>query len=197
MKTQTHVITAVPIGLALSYSYSLPMTGTIVAATIVGAVIPDIPTVAQYLTDIVKHRPPFSTEKEGTVWFITKDISHSPLLWILPLLVYFFFPLNAEVALIVAGTACGIFSHWLIDAFTHCGEEFKNTDQSLLWPFHSGKPGQIPKLGYLFGKYFVGWEYRYNYKIGEDLSNTKPFEKIWQATMLALSIILFLIYLYK
>jgi len=112
----------------------------------VGAVAPDVPILAMVKVDDWAGHPRFSREKEGTFWFLMKEISHSPL--------YPFYNL-------LPGKA---------------------------------EPGNIPKLGYMIGKSGLGYEYRYNYKVGEDVSKTRPGERVCQLILLAVWVKLQLFY---
>ena len=123
-------------------------------ACIIGSGLPDVPIALQVVVDKLKKRPLFSNEQEGSFWFLTKELSHSPLLWIgciaAGLTVSGFF------AMLSLAFGIGVMSHCLIDMLTHCGMDFRATDQSLAWPFY--QMGLVPKLGGVFGI----WDYRRN-----------------------------------
>lgn len=122
----------------------------------IGAAFPDMPIVAQVLVDKYKDRPLFSCEQEGTIWFLTKEISHSPLCWGLGLMFAPF--LGSFWGIQFAAFFIGILSHCFTDIFSHSGSEFRATDQSLAWPFY--QVGLVPKLGGFFGLW--KWDYRHN-----------------------------------
>jgi hypothetical protein len=145
-------------------AYSHVFVGAAIAATVrpgsfiamavgaLGGLIPDLPIGLQVFVDKLKGRKPFSTEDGTGFWFIVKEISHSPLFFL-----YLLLPASFQHPLVDL-LFFGIYSHWVVDALTHCGPEFRNTDQSLLWPLDVF--GVKPKLGQITGV----WEYRYNYK---------------------------------
>ena len=164
----------------------------------IGAGFPDVPILLQVKADDRARRPQFSTEKEGSLWFVLKDVSHLPLIWMMGLLLWIFLPMPSLASFSVLALTLGVASHWIIDAFTHCGPEFKRTDQSLLWPLYlavpsMSKPGSIPKLGYLIGRTGFGWEYRYAYMKGdEEYRNrvkTKKPERWFQVMMASLCLL--------
>jgi len=147
MQIQSHLL----IGAAIAATVR---PGSIVAMAVgaVGGLIPDLPIGFQVFVDKIKGRKPFSTEDGTGFWFITKEVSHSPLFFL-----YLLLPESFRHPLVDL-LFFGIYSHWNVDALTHCGPEFRNTDQSLLWPL--GVLGIKTKLGGITGI----WEYRYNYK---------------------------------
>ncbi len=202
MKPETHLIVGAATGLGISLSQNLPIFGAgiiITTSAIVGSGLLDTSIVLQVMADDRAGRARVSTEKEGTLWFTLKEISHSPLIWLTGLLLLLL-PLPQLAWLSVLAFTLGVLSHWVIDAFTHCGPEFRDTDQSLLWPLYymvpgASNPGHIPKLGYLVGRLGIGWEYRYNYKDPNEYANlgkTKMFERVFQAATFILCLILFL-----
>ncbi len=187
MKPETHLITGGLIGLMLTKSEPLLPLTLVLGATVIGAGMPDVPILAQVLADKRAGRKLFSTESRGTMWYVLKDISHSPLWFIFGLSIA---SMIQDVLLrkIVLGFTLGYFSHWILDALTHCGEAFKATDQTLLWPFvdHNSPP-----LGYMLKQMTgAGWEYRYNYMNPNETraGATKPPERVFQIICVALII---------
>jgi membrane-bound metal-dependent hydrolase YbcI (DUF457 family) len=187
MKPATHLVVGLSIGALIGACYHSPMPeySLITMSALIGAGLPDVAPLAQMKADDYMQRPRFSTEREGSFWFVLKEVTHSPLIWIIALLVTLL-PLSHVSIAMLQAFAYGVLSHLVIDAFTHCGEEFKDTDQSLLFPLYYlfpglSKPGHIPKLGHMIGKTGMAWEYRSNYKADpESLGKTKLPERIVQ-----------------
>ncbi|MES2224367.1 MAG: metal-dependent hydrolase [Patescibacteria group bacterium] len=193
MKPQSHFLTGIPIGLLVGIHDSGQNLALILGATIAGAIAPDIPTSLQLLEDKIRHRKNFSKEGdpnfEQTAWFLLKDMSHSPLAWIMLLVASHFIRSPDLLHMMLLGCGYGLLSHWIIDLATHCDDAFRRTDQTLSWPFwhliSDGKPNTIPKLGNWFGKHVVNLEYRIDY---EHLDKTKLSEAIWRVLIVVTAI---------
>jgi hypothetical protein len=149
MQPYTHPVVGALAGVVL-----FPHNPWAQGACVIGAGLPDVPIALQVVVDKLKKRVPFSNEQEGSIWFLSKELSHSPLLWISGLIAGFI--LGGFWGVILTAFAVGILSHCAIDALTHCHPVFRPTDQSLAWPFY--QMGLLPKLGEVFGI----WEYRQN-----------------------------------
>jgi hypothetical protein len=197
MKPETHLVAGLAIAATLGLDYLPADLAIFTVATVVGAGFPDVPIFGQVIVDKIKGRESFSAEKdpnfENSLWFILKEVSHSPLIWIVTFLISLL-QLPFLVKLIFFGFSLGAYSHWVIDLFTHCGLRFRRTDQSMWWPFYhlfglSGI-GRIPKLGYLMGTLGPAWEYRHVNTVGYENTKTKAPERMVQGVAILLWLIL-------
>ena len=83
-----------------------------------GSLIPDVPSFPMYILDKMKGKEPF---KEQAKTFTTiSEVLHSLIVWFVS---GFCWPLFV-----------GIYSHLLLDWWSHSAERFRETDSSMIWP---------------------------------------------------------------
>lgn len=142
MQTYTHLAVGTAIGGLLAHIAPTEQT-LVVTATVIGAGMPDVPIAFQMLADMFYHkRAPFSEAHNQPGWMLAKEVSHShPVFFTLTVLFGFvsvttYTNLGVPLIMMVTGFLYGVNSHILIDELTHCGKEYKETDQSCFWPLY-------------------------------------------------------------
>lgn len=153
MQTYTHALMGGAIATAL-----FPHEPIAAVAIVAGSIAPDVPLAVQFARDLVTKRPPMSDQPK--LILILKEVSHSIPLWLMVAYATTQWPDN-DLAKTLKIFAWGVLLHCLVDALTHGGEEYRDTDQGLLWPLKA-------KLSGLVGI----WEYR----IQTGSLQPKPFE---------------------
>jgi hypothetical protein len=156
MQTYTHAALGAALGAAL-FPDNLALQG----ACAVGAMIPDLVMVPQYLIDVANGRKPMTAQSMRFI--MMKELSHSIPLWTVATLGTFMatWLWPSHLASIVWASAIGGLSHLPIDVLTHTSPRFAKDDLGMLWPFKT----RIR---------INGWDYRKDYG---DLT-PKPFEMI-------------------
>jgi len=135
--------------------------------TILGSIEPDLVLVPKFAIDKLRGRQPFATQSSKLM--LLKELSHSLPINTLLLIVGLAMGWTAIEAFFV-GTGV----HILVDALTHCGIEYRDTDQSCVWPFQN----RLSKLGAMIGI----WEYRY----APGVLIPKPAEAVILTVMIAI-----------
>lgn len=146
MQTYTHALIGGALG-AMIFD-SVPKQ----VVLIVGSVLPDLVMVPLFILDKIKGRKALA--EQGYLTRNSKEISHSLPLSLFCLLSTGLFSWNTYTDLL-AVFFMAMATHIVMDGLTHCGEKYKTTDQSCLWPWKS------PKLGSICGI----WEYRYDHGV--------------------------------
>lgn len=155
MQTYTHLLIGAAVG-ALLY----PNQALAPAAFTAGSIAPDIALIPLFVYDKIRHKQALADQDQFTM--IAKEISHS--LPITAILAVILSQSNDDFIKLLAIFFAGMALHIMIDSLTHCGERFRDTDQSCVWPI----PGL--KLGAWVGL----WEYRYDHGV----LKPKPLEAI-------------------
>jgi hypothetical protein len=182
VKPGTHLETGLVLGLALGISQSDPKVFLgILSFACLGAIIPDVPIVLSVVEDKCRGRAAFSQAQNSGPWFIVKDLSHSPLFWVIGLVLVAFNCLGGYGSHLLLAFSVGFFSHWLLDILSHGGSEYEDLDSTMIFPFayilpHSG-PEDIFKLSHYLYKHGWAGEYR---GTAHQINQTKKLEVIFR-----------------
>ncbi len=171
MQTYTHLVIGAALGGAVAHIHVFQEVtpSVVVVATIVGAGLPDAATFIQMMQDIIWYkRAPFSESKNQRIWMFLKEVSHGGP-WMIATLWWLTTLGRSSLTIVLGALLLGLISHVIIDAMTHCGEEFRETDVSCLWPLN---PILTSKLA---GEIVGVAEYRYAHGV---VTRLKTFELI-------------------
>ena len=169
MQIYTHLVIGASTG-ALLY----PDNPTAQAVCIIGAVTPDVILGPKFVLDKLRGKQAFVEQSAGLLQAIevVNSIPYGLLGCLLACLFTLKFPSLTLWTVRVAWLPLAFFAsytgHLVIDALTHSGKEYRDTDPSYLyfWPFWCPKV----KLGNVIGI----WEYRY----GHGILKPKPAETL-------------------
>ena len=156
MRTYTHAVLGAALGAAL-----FPDNSFFQGSFAVGAMIPDLVMVPQYLIDVAVGRKPMTAQSRRFI--MMKELSHSIPLWTIATLGMFIttWLWPSFLASSVWAITIGGLSHLPVDILTHTSPGFAKDDLGMLWPFKT-------RLR------INGWDYRKDYG---DLT-PKTFEAI-------------------
>jgi membrane-bound metal-dependent hydrolase YbcI (DUF457 family) len=143
MQTYTHGFFGMAGGALL-----FPNNPIVQIAFIAGSVAPDLVMIPKFVLDKVRGRPPM--EEQSDTLMLLKNVSHSIPLWLVGLVVGWLYQ-PSMLAMLLFACALGGLIHPLIDRPTHCDPEYRDTENTYLWPL----PFDLNDI-----KWLSLWEYR-------------------------------------